>query len=276
MWQRELELERTGAPYHYYYLRDLADPRMPDYKLYVFLNPLALDDADREAVKQKLARNGAAALWSYAPGLINPDADTQLSVEHMKELTGLEFAFRRGSFRERIVVNDPRLPLVLGLPKDQYWGQPDQPMFGNFETTAENDIRKLTHCLTDPLFYLTDSTQFAGAVFDSTHLPAAGDTKANGFRSLWFGTKYFNAELVRNAARLAGVHVYSETNDLLYADRDFVIISANSAGTKTIRFPGKVNLYEVFENKSYGRGVKEITLPLELGQTKVFCLSGRM
>ncbi len=276
MWQRELEFERIGAPYHYYYLRDLADSRMPDYKLYVFLNPLAIGDSERAAIKEKLSRTGATALWCYAPGLINPDADPKLSLEHMRELTGFDFAFKRGTFRERIVVNDPRQPLVEGLPKDVYWGQPDQPMFGNFETTSKADIRKLTSSLTDPLFYIADSTQTAGAVFDSTHLAAAGDTRAAGYRSLWFGTKYMNAELVRGAVKVAGAHVYTSGGDVFYADHDFAVITATSAGEKTIRFPQEVDLFEVFEKKFYGRGVNIIRLDLKLGETKVFCLRGKI
>jgi len=276
MWQRELEFERIGAPYHYYYLRDLADPRMPDYKLYVFLNPLAIGQSERDAIKEKLSRSGATALWCYAPGLINPDAEPKLSVEHMRELTGFDFAFKRGSFREGIVVTDPRGPLVEGLAKDVRWGQPDQPMFGSFETTTRDDVRKLKSSLTDPLFYLPDSSQAAGAVFDSTHLVAAGDTRAAGFRSLWFGAKYLQAELVRGAARVAGAHVYTSGGDVFYADQDFVVISATSAGEKTIRFPSEVDLYEVFEKKYYGKSVKIVRMQLKLGETKVFCLRGKI
>jgi hypothetical protein len=276
MWQRELEFERLGAPYDYYYIRDLADPRMPDYKLYVFVNPLAITSTQRAAIKAKLAKNGATALWCYAPGLIDTEASPKLGLEHMKELTGFDFAFRRGSFRERLMIAEPGKPLVDGLARDAYYGQPDQPMFGSFETRDRADIRRLTWSLTDPLFYLPDSSQAAGAVYDSTHLAAAGDVRHDGFRSIWLGTKYINAELVKNAARLAGAHVYCATSDVFYADRDFATLSATYSGVKTLRFPVKVDLYEVFENKYYGRGITEISFPLELGQTKVFCLRGKI
>lgn len=276
MWQRELEFERIGAPYDYYYVRDLAHPDMPDYKLYVFLNAVSLSNADRRAIREKIAARGATALWLYAPGLINPDAEPKLAISHMEKLTGFDFDFKRGKFRPRIVVNDPRHPLVRTLPRDKYFGKPDRAMFGSFETRYKGHLLKLTQSLTDPLFYLADSTQVAGGIFAGENLGAIGETERAGYRSIYIGAKYAQAELLRAAAARAGVHIYCESDEVFYADTDFAVIHAAKGGIKTLRFPQKADPYEVFEHKFYGRGVREISFPMEFGQTKVFCLKGEI
>lgn len=276
MWQRQLEFERIGAPYDYYYTRDLADPRMPDYKLYVFLNAVCLTDDEREAISSKLRKNGATALWLYAPGLIDPDRDPKLNVAWMEELTGFDFEYKRGSFRPRIVIDNPRHPLTAGLPRDRFFGQPDRPLFGSFETKQPGHLMELTPALTDPLFYLADTLQSAGGIYFEDGLPALGETDQPGHRSIWTGAKYVQAEILRAAARRAGVHIYSESGDIFTADGDFAVIHGSTGGMKTLRFPGPVDLYEVFEDKYYGRKTKEITFPLEFGRTKVFCLRGKI
>ena len=276
MWQRQLEFERVGAPYDYYYVRDLLESAMPDYKLYVFLNAISLSTQERRAIKEKLARNGATALWLYAPGLIDPDRRPRLNVAWMEELTGFDFGCRRGDFRPRIVIDNPRHELVRGLPRDRFFGQPDRPLFGSFETRRAGHLIELTPALTDPLFYLADTLQGAGGIFFDSGLPALGEVEHEGFRSVWIGAKYVQAELLRAVARRAGVHVYSESGDTFLADRDFAVMHGSTAGVKTIRFPGPVDPYEVFEDKSYGRQVREISFPLEFGRTKVFCLRGKI
>ena len=276
MWQRELEFERIGAPYDYYYVRDLAHPEMPDYKLYVFLNALCLDDYQREIIRKKLARNAATALWIYAPGLINPDCSPKLSVSHMEELTGFDFDFKRGTFHPRIVITGPRHPLTEGLRRDIWFGQPRRPIFGSFETRTKGQLFELSPSLTDPLFFLAEESQVSGGRFFPTGLGAIGETEHSGYRSVYVGAKYLQAELVRSVARRAGVHIYSESDDVFYADDSFAAIHAGSSGMKTLRFPLPVDPYEVFERKSYGKALRKLSFPMKFGETKVFSLKGEI
>ena len=89
-----VSLNRFGAPHDMYLLDDLLDGDLPPYKLYVFLNPFHLNNRRRAALKQILRREGRAALWLYAPGLLNSDAPAgqpALHRDHMTDLTGLQF-----------------------------------------------------------------------------------------------------------------------------------------------------------------------------------------
>ncbi|MEA2064441.1 MAG: hypothetical protein U9P14_12125, partial [Gemmatimonadota bacterium] len=144
MWQRQLEFERIGAPLDNYYVRDLGHPEMPDYKLYIFINAFCLDNEQRRLIREKVIDRGASALWLYAPGLINPDSRPRLNVRNMNEITGFDFSFKTGGFHPRIVLDDPRHPIVERLPRDRWFGWPDRPMFGSFETKRKHQIIELT------------------------------------------------------------------------------------------------------------------------------------
>lgn len=276
MWQRQLEFERIGAPYDYYYVRDLAHPQMPDYKLYVFLNAVSLDDRERAMISEKIAAKGGSALWLYAAGLINPDRRPKLDLAYMEELTGFDFDYKQGRHYPQIVIENPRHPMVAGLPRDRYFGSPDRPILGSFETRSVGQIFKLEPSVTDPLFFIADTSQVAGGIFSENGLGAIGETRRAGYHSMYIGAKYVQASLIRAAAARAGVHIYSNGDDVLHSDGDFLVIHARTDGEKTLSFPEAVNPYEVFEKKLYGERIRQLRFQMKFGQTKVFCLKGRI
>lgn len=277
MWQRQLEFDRIGAPFDHYYVRDLLHPDLPDYRLYIFLNAVSLNNRDRQAIQEKIVEKGATVLWLWAPGLINPDVEPGLNIKNMEELTGFDFGFITGRHYPKIVIDDPRHPLVHGLPRDRWYGQPERVIFGSFETRNQRQFHELDGSLVDPVFYLTDSDQVAGGYFQSPGLPdglgAIGETERAGYRSIYIGAKYVQAELLRATANRAGVHIYCESGDNFYADGNFAVIHARTAGRKTIRFPQPVTPYEVFERLTYGTNVRELTFSMEFGETRLFCLT---
>jgi hypothetical protein len=85
--QRVTSLPRFGAAHDVYLLNDLLDGRLPDYKLYVFLNPFHLDDGRRARLKAQIRRGGKTALWLYAPGYLKDEP----ALENMTDLTGFRF-----------------------------------------------------------------------------------------------------------------------------------------------------------------------------------------
>ena len=65
----QLALPTMGAPFDTYLLSDIANEKMPDYKLYLFLNSFAVSDTVREAIKKKVRRNGAGVGLVLCPRL---------------------------------------------------------------------------------------------------------------------------------------------------------------------------------------------------------------
>ncbi len=67
--QRVVNHHRFGAPHDVYLLDDLLEGRLPDYKLYIFLNPFHLNRQRRQALKKNVRRENKVALWLYAPAI---------------------------------------------------------------------------------------------------------------------------------------------------------------------------------------------------------------
>ncbi|MDX9972546.1 MAG: hypothetical protein RBU21_06090 [FCB group bacterium] len=86
-----------------------------------------------------------------------------------------------------------------------------------------------------------------------------------------FGANTSNPPMarLREAARAAGAHVYSENNDAFYAGHGMVSLHAAEAGAKRLVFPGKVRLREVFPGGDAMEGT-EFELPFRARETRSF------
>ena len=92
----------------------------------------------------------------------------------------------------------------------------------------------------------------------------------DGFTSIYCGTKYLSADVVKEIARFAGCHIYIDTEDVLYANRDYITLHASSSGRKVIRLPRKASAYELYEEKYYSKNSDVIDLDALKGETYMF------
>ena len=129
--QRVVNLNRFGAPHDLLLLDDLLEGNLPPYKLYIFLNPFHLNQSRREALKRVLRKKGRTALWIYAPGYLNSDLPTPISLEHMTDLTGFCFGRAECYWGPFMHLTDFTHPITRELPQDFFWGstQPIGPVF---------------------------------------------------------------------------------------------------------------------------------------------------
>ena len=81
-----------GVPVDSYELSDIADSRLPDYKVYVFPNAITLSSATRAKIKERVRRAGKTAIWVFAPGYY--DEHGEGNVANVEELTGVAVAPR--------------------------------------------------------------------------------------------------------------------------------------------------------------------------------------
>ena len=80
-------LPRCGVTFDSYVLEDIADPRLPDYKIYFFPNAITVKPELRKKIKESVRRAGKTAIWAFAPGY--SDGNTN-SVDLINDLTGLK------------------------------------------------------------------------------------------------------------------------------------------------------------------------------------------
>ena len=264
---RNYEIELIGAPSDRYYHNDLADPRVPDYKLYVFVNCFCLSDSEREVIKNKLAKNGATALFLYGQGLINLDRDEPLAVSNMEELTGFEMRLEDEAFLGMFKFDRAsRHAIAEAMDKGEVYGDFKRKMQANASTYAFRI--KNSHVTLYPALYAEDGECIAHFLDNGSQ--ALNIKKTDGFTSIYCGTKYLSADVVKEIARFAGCHIYIDTEDVLYANRDYITLHASSSGHKIIRLREKASAYELYEEKYYSTDSDVIEIDALKGDTYMF------
>ncbi|MCL4193542.1 MAG: hypothetical protein KJZ87_17530, partial [Thermoguttaceae bacterium] len=244
-------MPQSGAPWDFCLVDDIADPRLPDYKLYVFLNAFYVDPARREAIHARLARNGATAVFLYAPGYLGPEGE---SLANMQSLTGIRIARDDGDGHPQILL-EAADPLAQGLPGGQSLGDP--------------------RLVVSPVFYADDAEARIAAWLTESRRPGLVVKKAAGWTSIYSSAMPLAPGLMRNIARSAGVHVWLESDDALYTDGQFAGIHAAAGGAKTLHLPGDYDVFEAVSGKRLATCVREVSVPMKRAETVVLRLEKR-
>ncbi len=264
--QRVITLNRFGAPHDVYLLNDLLEGGLPAYKLYVFLNAFHLDARRRRLLKNILEANGATALWLYAPGYQNVDAahpnpesaPEAASTEWMTDLTGFRFGWGGSYWAPFMHLTEFSHPITRGIPQDLFWGMP----------------RSLA-----PIFHLEDpkATILGEVVYGLGRCkPGLGVKQINSgnghsWNSIYVATPNLPPQLLRGIARFAGVHLYSEDGDVLYATRELLSVHTVGGGARIFRLPQPVEVvYDLFADQAIARDVQAFDVELVPASTRLF------
>ena len=230
--QRVASLNRFGAPHDIYLLNDLLEKDLPPYKLYIFLNPFHLNNHRRDALKKILRRDGRVALWLYAPGYLNSDPEIEKPMS-IDHMTDLTgFCFMQG--------DNPWGPMmhVTNFKHPITKGLPQDWFWG-----STNPIGPLFH-LEDP-----EATILGQVVY------SLGRNKPG------LGVKTFNA----------GVNLYNEDGDVLYATPDLLSVHTVSGGARTFKLPRQVEVvYDLFNEKILAKNVDSFQIELEPASTALY------
>lgn len=179
---------RIGCPVDEYLQFDIANPSLPKYKLYIFLNPYFLKPAEIAAIQSLSKRDDAKILFTYLPGIAN-DFDTSIA----SRLTGINFKLFdkpiHPDFRTSRAFGS--LPAGLNYTDMYYKGK-----FAPYGIPSDFD---------EKLSEFSDGT------------PAVV-RKGNIYVS---PLAMLPVEMLRYIAKSAGVYTFSENNIAVYACKEF-------------------------------------------------------
>jgi hypothetical protein len=214
------QLGRCGAPFGYYDLGDLAD--MPPQRLYIFANAWAPTEQQRALIDQRVKRDGATALWLYAPGLVR---GAKLDEQSMLDLTGIRLRF-----------SEQPAPLKAALAEGSTYGtdQAFAPVVWADDPDAE------------VLGTLAGSDR-AGLVVK----------RMDGWTSVFSAAPVLPAGLLRKLAREAGVHIYVDSDDTVYANQSLLALFVDQGGPRTIHLPEPATVEDLFTGKVVAEGTTE-------------------
>lgn len=237
-------LYRIGAPSGYYLLEDLVSGIVPPKKLYIFLNCLALTDADRAAISKQCT--GKTCVFLYANGLINKT----IAAQNMEGILGVPLTMATNK------ISGQCQPVPHALTKGI-------PAFG---------IDELTPVITLDAGRASATKAELLANYAANGQPAAWK-HTDQFTAIYIGALAVPAALLRNIAIDAGVHVYSDGNDVVEASESFVAIHASSAGDKVLSLPQPARVREALTGVSVGDGIKSWSVPMKKGDTRLYSIS---
>jgi hypothetical protein len=250
-------MPQSGAPWDFLLLSDIGDNRVPDYRLYVFLNAFYVDKPLREAIQKKLRRNNATALFVYAPGYFGPDGP---SLENMQALTGIKIAKDDGEGKPQLLLDDKSPLLVPDFLSKSAIRNPQSAISSPLLVGAE----KLT---ISPIFYAPDpDARIVGRLVDGAR-PGLVVKTMDGWTSIYSGAMTLPPALMRAIAREAGVHIWLETDDALYTDGQFVGLHAATDGEKRLVFPSPCEVFDAFTGKPLPASGNVVILNLKRAET---------
>jgi len=248
-------MPQSGAPWDFCLLSDIGDSRMPDYKLYIFLNAFHADAGLRRAIWEKLRKTDATALFVYAPGYFGA-GDAPL--ESMRAFTGI-----------RIAQDEKEgVPLVIINPADPLFASGSPAPMPHGPYGAQN-------LKVAPLFYADDpDARIAGKLVESNRAGLVVK-KVGAVTSIYSAAIQLPPVVIRAIARAAGVHIWLESDDALYADNRFIGIHAASDGEKRIRLPQDRKVFDALSGASVPTDGQTISLKMKRAETSLLRLEER-
>ncbi len=267
---RTSDLGRIGAPVDYYFLQDMACADMPDYRLYVMLNAYVMTDEERTVVRAKAQKNNATVLWLYGAGLIDPQASTPLSDIYMEKTVGMRIAQDNGIYTPYFRVDPQSHPMVADISPSGLYGYIDREIHSNI-WIKQSELIPQYLC---PRFTVEDDTAIVLGKYALDGRAALAMKELDGYTSIYCATPTLRCDMLTAIAKQAGCHIYTEDEDVLFANESFVTLHAGTDGDKRIKLKKPCTPFEVYEKKSYGENTDTICLFMRRGETKMWSLVG--
>jgi hypothetical protein len=235
---------RAGIPLDIVVDDDLFNKACERYKLYIFPVEFFADSKMRARIRELTGRPGVSSIFFYAPGFVD---ESSACPENIAKLTSFKAAFENRLAWMSAEINDKSEPLFNGV-KSKTIGVPD--------TEA---------CR----FYIDDPDARALASFPDGKT-AVASKRLDGGVTVYSAVPISDPVFYRNLARLAGVHIYSELNDNLMADNNFVAVHANKSGKRVISLPKPASsVTDVFTGKKIPVSGSSFSMDMRHGDTRV-------
>ena len=255
-----IEFARIGAPVTFYEIRDLLCDSFPfdKYKMYIFLDTYYLSKEERKVINEKVKKDNHVLLWYYASGYIT---DEGLSTQASSQLIDM-----------KINTFGKKLRLEHGM---------DLVLLGNNHKVTDAlapNLRIVEPQKVAPVFWVDDDSAQILAMGQASvqgvsyRKPALCIKEMSDWTSIWCGISYLPASILRNIARMAGVHIYSDSGDQIFAGTNLFSLHAAYDGKRDIKFLKSIDVYDAFSRKQIYQGVSKVSIDLKKGQTILWIL----
>ncbi len=268
--KQRVQLNTSGVPYRLYLLSDLGKMPIPPHKVYLFIDCMAMTEAQRGLVNE-LKRDGNTLIFSGTSGIIDPDrpyvgnalAEPQLDASRaaMEELIEMKLEPFRGLPAAHVTAG--RHPLTakiddrLALPLAYSSLLIDFPQDGV------------------PMFAVANPDCTALATFDDGKSVAVAVKEFADYRIVYSAVPVLQDRFLHNIAATGKSWVAAEAGDAVYANDHFVTIHAMHAlngGRKRLMFRQPSRVIDLTDGTVVAERASELELTMRIGETRWFRL----
>lgn len=243
-----VELNSSGVPFHTYLQEDIAHPRLPDYKMYVFLCAYHLTEAEWKAI-QGLRHDGKLVCFIHAPGAVSQQSlGVNTMAAAIEKVSGIH-VLERG-------LQKSALEPVAGALPDRL----DVVSYGE---------------LTIPTFSIEDPQVRVLARHKSDQTPAVALRDFGNWKSVLFGGIGIDQFFFNALAREAGAWVAAPAGNAVFANQHFLTIHALYPGEKKVQLLHPATVTDLVDGKVIADHAQTLQLTLKRGETRWFYLESQ-
>ncbi|MCD6417032.1 MAG: family 14 glycosylhydrolase [Planctomycetes bacterium] len=271
---KQFELERMGLGYDDLILDDLnalGPEETAQYKLWIFPTAAHLTERELQNVRRHCCRNRNYVLWNYAAGVVGEDG---LSLERMKEVTGFDCGYTMAPGEVTVRTVDAPHALLQGL---------DSPLtYGTRGDLSADDIRyhaALKSYPTSeqgfqvtPRFFIQECDEALGQALDlpGGERPGLGVRDMGEWVSVLSVAPLLRREILRNIAREAGCHVFTDFLGNTYQCENYFGIFCHESGACRVDFPHPSRVTEVYRGEALAEHADSVEFEAEQNKAYLF------
>ncbi len=195
---------RTGAAVDFIYLKDLDLVDLDQYKMIVFTNTFRLTSAQKELIKNKVAKDNRHLMWTYAPGYMDEKSIDQRFIE---DVTGMKMDKVNLSAAPVIKLN----PEVMRSVPFQF----GQAGFSPFFKVKDEECKSL-------------------ATLNGTNNTIMAMKEFNDHTSWFVAWPVVHPEVLQYVFKQSGVHLYIADSDIVYAGNGIITLHTKKGGTRRV------------------------------------------
>lgn len=213
---------KSGATVGFYYLNDFIDGVVPPCKAYVFPNLFYLTDEQIVGINQRLDREGATAIWQYAPGIIGP---TGVDPKRCAKVTGIHVGIQDGRMGSQ----------GEGQFADLRWGWMED------------------HVVSPRLFVQDEEAEVIGRYL-SDGLISAARKRVGQHESVLLTDFHLETGILRLLFEKAGAHIWTRNDEVLYTDGVTLMVHSGKLEKLPVSLPAGMRAEEMDEKRTEQRG----------------------
>jgi len=242
-------LARAGIHYGIYLQSDLVRKAFPEAKMYLFIDPIQIDSEVREAIRERLQRDGKTLVWLYAVALFDEKGYTP---DGPRDVAGIAIKAQPWNSETGSIISNDRHPISERLRNKQV------------------GIRERVN----PSFYVLDEKAVVLGEYIQTGLPSIAVKDMGSWRSVFIGERQLSVDLLRGLCRFAGVHVWSQSSDVVRVAPPFLAVHSVGDGVVYLQLPQKQVVYDLTEHRLLAEDAVNLRLNMRTGQTGLYVVGG--